>query len=337
MIKYTLTYDSVVVLADTGPVTVQRGAPNFDALRQALLAEDWGAASQHLTVNDSLLRWAQGHFTLVEGVFYYKGEALPTELNERICQMASCGDNPTPFFNFWERLQKNPSHRSVNQLWPFLLHAGIPLTPDGCFLAYKSVRLDYRDHHTGTYLNVVGAVIKEPRNKISDDPDVPCHFGLHVGSKEYAENFGPPDSRIMAGKVDPMNVVCIPRDSSYMKMRVCEYAVAAELDRAEWMPSTVAYNEPSERFEEEEDEGGEGDWEEDAYEEDEELDPAVLEEAVETVRSWERFDDLDEAELSTHTLADLRRYAVNHLKMKGAGRLPGGKPALVAAILAYRP
>jgi hypothetical protein len=49
-------------------------------------------------------------------------------------------------------------------------------------------------------------------------------------------DFGRGDDRFVMVKVDPANVVCIPYDSGYEKMRVCEYEVVEEVAREKVQP-----------------------------------------------------------------------------------------------------
>lgn len=219
---YTLTNESITVVWNGVPHTVKEGAPNFKALRDAIALEEWDKIEDNLSVKRSIESWSNDKFKIDGNRVFYNGEDLPTELTRRIVSMASNGEDPTIIFNFWERLSRNPSFRSVQQLWTFLVHSGIPFTPDGCFLAYKGVRSDYRDAHSGKIDNRPGTVNKMPRNKISDDPDVACHFGFHVGAYNYANTFS---QRVVICKVDPEHVVCVPKDSNWEKMRVCEYEV----------------------------------------------------------------------------------------------------------------
>ena len=238
---FTLTQDSVTVIVNGKPHTVQKGAPNFLALRTAILNENWEAVPKNLTVVKSIREWAKGKFSLSDDgrTFSYEGQTIPDSINSRIISMASSGESPEPLLKFWERLQRNPSMRSVEQLWPFLQHAGIPLTEDGCFLAYKGVNNDFTDKHTGTVDNKPGVINEMPRNKISDDPREACHYGYHVGALRYAKAFA---SRMIICKVDPEHVVCVPYDSSQEKMRVCKYEVIGNY--GEQLPSTTFREDP---------------------------------------------------------------------------------------------
>jgi hypothetical protein len=224
-LPFTLTHESITVVYEGKPHVVQKGSPQFNALRKAILAEDWKAVPKNLTVAKSIKDWAKGKFTMKDDHFYFEGNEIPSNINTRIVKMATSGEDPTPLFKFWERLQKNPSMRSVEQLWPFLEHKGIPLTKEGCFLAYKGVRNDFLDAHSGTISNKPGTVHEMPRNQISDDPNHACHEGFHVGALAYAGSFS---QRVVICEVDPEHVVCVPYDASQHKMRVCKYKVIGQ-------------------------------------------------------------------------------------------------------------
>lgn len=239
-VKYTMTRESITVVYKGKSHSVQKGAPQFNALRKALHDEDWEAVPKNLTVAKSIKDWAKGKFTLKGDHFFFEGERIPTNLNERITLMATKGEDPTPLFNFWERLRRNPSKRSVDQLWSFLSHQGIPITKAGTFLAYKGVQSNFKDAHTGLIDNKPGVVNKMPRNQISDDPREACHEGFHVGALAYAQGFS---QRVIVCEVDPEHVVCVPYDSSAQKMRVCEYKVKGQ-HNGNYLSSTTFEEDP---------------------------------------------------------------------------------------------
>lgn len=268
---YSLTNESITVVWEGKSHTIQRSAPNFASLRSAIISERWDDVPKHLTVSNSLQDWAKGKFTLSGNTFFHDGTELPQELNRRIVSMATKGESPEPLFRFWERLLKNPSWRSVKQLYPFLQHKGIPITEDGCFLAYKSVKNDYKDVHSGQFDNKPGSVLQMPRNQISDDPQQACHEGFHVGALEYARSFHS-GGRLVVCKVDPSDVVCIPYDSSHQKMRVCKYEVIGN-HNGEHLPSTT--------------------FKEDTYEEAPE-EPETEDDAIEDEDSEEELDETEE-------------------------------------------
>lgn len=315
-IPYTLTNESVTVIWEGRPHVVQKGSTNFLPLRTAILNEDWQAIPKNLTQALSLKAWAKGKFSLDGGnTLSYDGRQVPSDFNKRIIEMATAGENPSALFNFWEKLQRNPSMRSVQQLWTFLQHEGIPLTSDGCFLAYKGVRQDYKDQHSGTCDNSPGAVHEMPRNQISDDPNEACHVGFHVGALEYARTFA---ARVVICKVDPENVVCVPYDANAQKMRVCKYEVIGNYGSQ--LPSTT--------FKEEVDE------EDDEYYvttyPQNQVAPTPEEETQKPLSK------MSGSELFGQSTEELRKYAAKTLQIVGASRIPGGKTSLIARIMEVR-
>lgn len=354
---YTITRESITIIWQNKSHVVQKEAPQFGNLRAAILEERWDDIPNHLTVHNNLKIWAKGEFTIGDsGELLYRGEVLPEDLHSRIHEMTTAGEDPTSLFNFWERLQKNPSFRSVSQLFSFLNHGGIPITPDGCFLAYKGVNDDYTDRYTGKIDNRPGTKHKMPRNKISDDPKEECHYGYHVGAEQYASTFG---SRVVVCKVDPEHVVCVPYDCSREKMRVCEYEVIGNYGNT--LPSTT-YDDKQDLatagsqahecagddseceeglLEDLEDESPpEENLEKDLEEKSEEKIPDVGEvegfEKRKSKKGFPKFDRMGFEELTKQSIESLRRYAGKGLRIIGASKIPGGKPALISAILKVR-
>lgn len=333
---FTVSAKSITLVDDDGNThVVEKGSSNFQNLRQALL-EDVDP-TPYLSVTKGIEAWAYGDFTVEDEIVLYRGDPLPEELNTRVLRMATEGDDPLPVFRFWERLGRNPSKRSVEQLWRFLAHTGIPITSDGYFLAYKSVQNDFTDWYSGQVDNSPGANPKVPRNKVSDDPRTPCHEGLHVGSLGYAEFFGGNQKRVLVVKVDPEHVVCVPYDWDSGKMRVCEYISLGLMGSQ--LPDTLYVEEDLEPATQEFDDWDEDDedWEDlntqaNAHEE-----PKGIEiQDDPQLPRWLLWDQADKQDLMLQNLGALRKYAAHHCKIVGASKIPGGKEALVVTLLARR-
>ena len=340
---FTLTNESITVVWEGKPHVVQKGSPQFNALRKAILSEDWKSVPKNLTVAKSIQDWAKGKFTLKDNHFYFEGVEIPSNINSRVVKMATTGADPTPLFKFWERLQKNPSMRSVEQLWPFLEHKGIPLTKDGCFLAYKGVKSNFMDAHTGRISNKPGTTHEMPRNQISDDPQHACHEGFHVGALEYAGSFS---DRVVICEVDPEHVVCVPYDESQHKMRVCKYKVVGQHNGSS-MSSTVHQEEDEPEGAPEwldEDEGADGTNEPETSKllppkkgkDKKKAHKAKKKAGKALVQGFEKLAAMGTVELMNESIDTLRAYAGKGLKVVGASKIPGGKTALVRVILAAR-
>lgn len=327
MIPYTITNDTINIILDDKTVVVKRGANNFHPLLDALLSQNWEAVPQHLASPVySLAEWSKTAedqkikgFHLRGSALYYKNRKVPPEVQDRAAAMAAEGEDPMPLFRFFERLARNPSKRSVEQLYGFIAHEGIPLTPEGCFLTYKSVRADYKDHHSGNFDNTPGQILEMPRNEISDDPNHACHEGFHVGALAYVQaNYR--NGRILICEVDPEHVVCVPYDSSQHKMRVCQYKVIG-LHAGGQMSSTTFDHEEEREYVEgpaETDELGSAD--------------------AHTVGGgkFTKYDNMGPADLLELSIKQLRYYAAAGLLIVGASKVQGGKLGLLELIMSAR-
>lgn len=331
---------NITVVRDSQHVTVGKEYMFFDQLHEALSNRDWDAAEKFLSLKNFVEKWCN-KITFKNNVLFLNEEMLPTELQDRIIKMSLTDDDPSYLIKFYEKLKKNPSARSVEQLWNFLNLTGIPITEDGDFLAYKGITSELLDVHTRTISNKPGAVVSLERNKVSDDPNTPCHYGLHVGSLEYASSFA---DTVVICKVSPENVVCVPYDHSYQKMRVCKYTVVGFHNDDGHLPSTT-FSEDEEfkrlskidstceeplDLEYEDNEGLE---DEDECLEDETVtdgrnkgNDLLVEycvfENLHTHQDFEKF-----------SMSDLRKYASNVLKIVGASRVTGGKTKLIQLIV----
>ena len=89
---------------------------------------------------------------------------------------------------------------------------------------------EFTDFFSGTTNVRLGGTVSMPREECDNNPDHACSRGLHIGTPQYVQNFGGSDAAYIACLVNPMNVVAVPQDYSYMKMRVCEYYAYGMLD-----------------------------------------------------------------------------------------------------------
>lgn len=352
-IPFTSTANSITLFVAGVPVTVQGPSVTYDRLREALMAKDFDAVPGLLApfgaLREYLKPWKD--FTVADdGTVSCLGVKLADSLIRRIQAMADAHQDPSPLLRFYERLAKNPSHRSRTQLHNFLEHMNVAIEADGTFLAYKGVREDYMDCHSGTISNLPGSIVTMDRNLISDDADTPCHEGLHVGAQEYATDFGPVT---VICRVDPEHVVCVPKDYNAQKMRCCKYEVVGEWSGETMAPMADSKDLPYEdNYENYEDEEG---YQDDCDEEDCEncdgcngvadmvgkaLDAAfeALPAPVVTLTPFvlTALDTMNARQLMNESIDALRKYASNVLKIHGASRIPGGKSSLVSKIVNVR-
>lgn len=232
MLQYVLTSETLCVYDGPSYVEVGRDHPNFAKIANLLTEDGTFEEIQALaSVVSAIASASDGKIKVTEDGVYYNGEAIHNAVVDAIFDYQSVGLPMGPIVKFLENLMQNPSKNSIEQLWRFIGHHKLPLTEDGCLLAYKAVRSDYMDKYSGRINNSVGQVIKMDRNKISDDANYHCAAGLHVGGLAYSGPEGWYSSNgdiCVIVKVNPKDVVCVPHDHDATKVRVCEYEVVKD-------------------------------------------------------------------------------------------------------------
>ena len=235
-IPYTLSNESITVFAGGKMHTVLSGHKNFDLLRDHLKLPEHSLEVILLLADreENIRKSAVGaKVEIADGVVWYEGEAIHNALTDKLLDLLDEGFDATPWVRFLENLMQNPSFRSRECLFNFLENFNAPITPEGNFIAFKRIRKDYKDIHSGTMDNSVGKVVQMDRRKVDDDPKNTCSSGLHVCADQYLQGFADAaNSRTVVVEVNPANVVAVPYDYDFAKMRVCQYKVVEEIEPA---------------------------------------------------------------------------------------------------------
>jgi hypothetical protein len=226
---FILQGDNVVIVIDGEPHTINKTHMTYNKVVEAIKAGDWGSVKELINPTKVLVNYSRGNVSVVEGEMFWKGTPFHNSLATRIVSMLEEGFDIEPMVQFMNNLMRNPSKRAVDELYGFLEKNSLPITPDGQFLAYKRVRGDYTDCHTGTMDNSVGSVVEMERNMVDDNRDNTCSAGLHFCSHSYLQSFS--GERTVIVKIDPADVVSIPSDYNNAKGRTCRYEVIGEVER----------------------------------------------------------------------------------------------------------
>lgn len=229
---YLLTGKSLSVTLKGRMFIIRDDHPNFGKAREAVLAEDWDNVRRAMDIPAEIAHHSEGNIKFQEGSLWYKDEMIHNVVGRRILDLIRVNGNFKPLMRFLDRLMENPSRRSVNELYTFLKHKNMPFTPDGKFLAYKSLRTDWTDHYSGKFSNKVGDTNSMVRNNVCDDAEIGCSYGFHVGSLEYAQSFGGTGSHVVVVEIDPADVVSVPKDCDCQKLRTASYKVVGIYSRA---------------------------------------------------------------------------------------------------------
>lgn len=226
---YIIQGNNIVVVIGNKSYTVSKTHLTYQKVLDAIKAQDWEAVKAVVDPKKVVLNYGKGNVSVQGETLYWKGEQLNGGLAVRMIQMLQDGFPIEPMVAFMENLFTNPSKRAVTELYGFLEKNNLPITPDGHFLAYKKVRKDFLDIHSGTMDNSVGKVLEMERNAVDDDKDRTCSTGLHFCGMSYLPHFGGGDSRTVIVKINPCDVVSIPSDYNDAKGRACRYEVIGEL------------------------------------------------------------------------------------------------------------
>lgn len=223
--------ESLTVFLDNKPYPVAADHGCFAAILDALRSGDDEAVRSALLVKKKIVEtYKHGNVTIVDDVLCYKGKPLNEAMNSRIMSVFRNGFSLDPIAKFIDNLMENPAEHAREELYQFLEAGGNPITEDGHFLAYKVVRNNYKDKHTGTMDNSVGTVVEMPRSAVNTNRHDTCSSGLHFCSYEYIKHFRSGDDRLMCVKVNPRDVVSIPSDYNDTKGRACKYLILSELE-----------------------------------------------------------------------------------------------------------
>lgn len=226
---YIIQGENIIVVIDGDPHTINKSHISYNKIVESIKNDEWEVVKEHINPTKVLLNYSQGFLSIINGEMFWKGNPFHNSLGVRIINMYEEGFNITPMVNFMNNLMQNPSKRAVDELYEFLEKNSLPITPDGCFLAYKRVRDDYKDCHTGTMDNSVGSVVSMERNMVDDNRDNTCSVGLHFCSFDYLKSFH--GDRTVIVKVNPADVVSIPSDYNNAKGRTCKYEVVGEVNQ----------------------------------------------------------------------------------------------------------
>jgi hypothetical protein len=219
--------DNVVVVIDNKPHTINKTHITYQKVVDAIKAGDWELVKDSIEPKKVVLDYGNGNVSIQGETLFWKGKELHTTLAVKMIDMLKEGFPIEPMVHFMDNLYQNPSKRAVDELYGFLEKGNLPITPDGHFLAYKKVRDNYLDVHSGTMDNSVGQIVEMERFNVDDNKDNTCSTGLHFCSKDYLTSFG--GERTVIVKINPRDVVSIPSDYNATKGRACRYEVIGEL------------------------------------------------------------------------------------------------------------
>jgi len=233
-----LNFDEIVNILTHPPVDEDNGYDEeyiYSLTRPALTAgAKLDGLSERVTYNDSNI--------------FFDGDPIEgAEVNHivRLIKEGKSANEYRPIVLFLEKIRQNPSQTSRDSLYEFLERHNFTITRDGDFIAYKGVKANGDSIHSGGAIvngevvkghvpNSINSVIEMARSKVDDNTSNGCSTGLHAGTYEYANNFA--QGLLLTVTINPRDVVSVPVDSNFQKIRTCRYIVTGTTE--------VEYTEP---------------------------------------------------------------------------------------------
>lgn len=209
--------------------TFDKNHPNYTKLVGHLIDGNVEYFEAEYDVASAIDNFCEGYIDVKNGTLQWDGIDMPELFTDRIIQMKSEGFNFQPMLEFLNNMNENPSDHAITELFDFMQHKHMPITDDGCFLAYKAVNKDFKDKWSESFDNSVGNTVEVERDRVDSNRDRGCSNGLHVGAVDYVKEYGNEDDgdQFLIVKVNPMDVVSVPTCSRYQKLRCCKYEVVA--------------------------------------------------------------------------------------------------------------
>lgn len=224
---------NISILHNNKSYSIGKSHINYDRILQELKGGQFSTPRYYRL--DALLNPAEqikdkiSGVTVSNGEVIWNGQPLHNAVANKIIEFMQKGLPYKPLANFINNLMQNPSNRSVEELYGFLAHKGLPITEDGHFIAYKGIKRNWKDAYSGTIDNSIGTKVPpKARNEVDDNCNNTCSRGYHVGTLQYVQGYC--TERVILVKVNPKDCVSVPIDHNAQKLRVCTYEVLAEYD-----------------------------------------------------------------------------------------------------------
>jgi len=251
----------LVFISSTGAAkTVNKDNPNWEKIEAAVRNNDEDALMEAISMKRSVENFGKtGKIQVRNGAVYYGGEKLYGEDVNRILAYLQSGFPTSSMIKFLEAKVRNISLNTgaVSSLYSFLENKGMPITDNGTVLGYKGVREDLCSVHTGreplisgtrrddgSILNSIGETVWMDMRFVDCNPGNSCGPGLHIGSYNYAKNWG---KRVMVVEFSPENVGMVPNHACEV-LRVNKYRIVGEYFEGDYLGEVYndAYARPDE-------------------------------------------------------------------------------------------
>ena len=232
-----------VIINNGQPHVFDHTHVNYNALVECVMTSDADEFVNLINSGSTIEDWSEGDFEFRDGFLYFEEEQIATDPTKRIVECLKQGFPHNFMLKYLTNLYDNVSERAVQESYKWSSHKGLPITEDGMMVGYKGVRKyvgedivdkmgrtitegDLVDIYTGkSFRNNIGDTCGMKRRQVCDDHTMGCSTGLHVGTYDYATNWAGSTGVVVLVKFNPANIVSVPSDCEFSKLRVSDYEV----------------------------------------------------------------------------------------------------------------
>jgi hypothetical protein len=245
-LSYSITPRSLNILIKGRMRTIDNTHLNYAKIVEKLKLgpKEWAACYDfgqwlldHIDIKAFVAKYTEGTIAIGEDdQVYHAGQVIHSYAAKRLIDMMKDGFDLTPLAKFIDRLMTNPEEGVKTDLFRWLESGNMPLTPDGCFLAFKKVNDNYYSYNSGPEEHCNHNIGKRPtmeRSAVNNNRHETCSRGLHFCSYEYLSQYHGGSGHVVILKIAPEDVVAIPYDYNDTKGRAWTYEVIDEVPEDE--------------------------------------------------------------------------------------------------------
>lgn len=179
------------------------------------------------SVVKAIQEWGNGRLVIAGSRVKFDEDYIPVALEGHLLTQFKKGNESAleAWSKFIEKLRDVSHTDTYNRLYEFLKFNDLSITPEGNVLAWKVVRPDFKDKHSGTFDNSPGSICSMPRVKVAHDPNRTCASGLHACAFSYLSTFSSFGDQVVLVEIDVRDIVSVPTDYNGSKIRCSKYTV----------------------------------------------------------------------------------------------------------------
>ena len=246
MIPVTITPQSINLFLDGRMRTISKTHINYEKVASTIRSLTGGGNDTRLLADlrayvdipSFIAKVTEGRVKVGDAGVMFDGEQVKGVIADRLLTMLQNGFDVRPLAKFLDRLKQNPTLTVIDEVYLWLESGNLPITEDGCFLAFKVVQGDFASWHLAPdgskVYNRPGETVSMERTEVDDNRQETCSRGLHFCSWQYLPSFYcGQGEKVVVVKVAPEDVVAIPYDYNNSKGRTWRYVVLSEVPHDE--------------------------------------------------------------------------------------------------------